>query len=220
MKRLKSMSLAGCLALSSIRCVPSPAAESPPIPRPPVPIFLGIALKCVAAATIGGTAIIIYRCEPSWYLVRVEEEDELPFWYASQASARTLRSNPGRHRRCEGPWPTSEEPGLRAWANNKTPWAPMFPCGPLGSIPGPTYTNTTLLTLQASSGGSWANVASLTIEAGEANWSVAVLPPTGTNGMSREQLLTVAGCDAVVTNTMPITLHTNITLFRAAYQQP
>jgi len=129
-------------------------------------------------------------------------EEDPPSWLVSQASKKTVEKNEG-WMRCEGPFKDKKEPEFRAWANNKDPEHPMFPCGPLGTIPGPTHTNFTLITMEQSvdGGASWAAMASTVVEPNEPNFSFALLPGTGTNGMTLDQLQAVAGCDVQVTNT-------------------
>lgn len=197
MKRLLSVCLSAALLL--LPCQRSQA---------PVPVGLALALKCVAIGTIGATIAIIFRCEPDYYLVRVTSDDEPPTWIVSQASAATVAKNEG-WQRCEGPWKTRDEPDFRAWCNNKDPYNPMFPCGPLGRIPGPTRTNWLTVTLEGSAdgGSTWSAMASTLVAPEEENWSFAVLPATGTNGLSADQLRSVAGCDAVATNAASAMLH-------------
>jgi hypothetical protein len=173
--------------------------------RAPIPIGLALALKCIGIGTLGATAVIIFRCEPNYYLIRVRADGEPDHWLVSQASDATVAKNEG-WLRCEGPFKDRSEPDFRAWINNQDPSRPMFPCGPLGTIPGPTYTNYNILvTLQTSADGGahWANAATAITSHPDDNWSFACLPATGTNGMTRAQLLQVAGCTTILTNTDP-----------------
>lgn len=173
--------------------------------KAPVPIYLGLALKCIATGTIGGTAIILWRCEPDYYLVRYCMDGEDTYWACSQASATTLSKTGGT--RCEGPWKDRSEPDLRAWVNNHTPEQPMYPCGPLGSpIPGPTWTNYSIVSLQQSYNGGrlWRSAGDVLVAPGEANWSVCLLGPEGTNNMSREQIREVLDCDLVIPRNIPL----------------
>lgn len=171
----------------------------------PVPIALGVALKCIAIGTIIPTAIIIYKCDQNHYLCRYQLDGEVPWWSAAKANPTTLRKTGGR--RCEGPWPSPAEPAFRAWVNNHDPAFPVFPCGPLGTgtIPGPNTNAPAFMNLQKSSNGgrSWSNVTINTAVADPSdNLSFVVfLTNSGTNGMSADQLRQVADCDVAVTNT-------------------
>ena len=68
----------------------------------PVPIGLGLALKCVFGGVIGATAVIICRCEPDYYLCWRQMDGEDPFWFTSQSTARTLTKTNAR--RWQGPY--------------------------------------------------------------------------------------------------------------------
>lgn len=181
----------------------------------PIPIVLANALKCVAIAVIGETAYIIHQCNTvaGWYLIRVREDSETDYWLASRASAATVAKNEG-WLRCEGPM-SEDEAKFRAWVNNQEPTKPMYPCGPLGTIPGPTYTNYNVIKLQSSTDGgkNWSDSASAQVQEGETGVSFAVLPATGTNNMTRAQILEVLACDAVTTNASPAAM------FRFRYEQ-
>lgn len=188
MKRFACLTLAAALLFT--HCYESQA---------PVPVYLGLMIKCVATGTIGATGLIIYRCEPDYYLIRVENDGEDTYWLTSQASKHTVAKNQG-WTRCEGPWKSREEPDFRAWVNNKTPDFPMFPCGPLGVIPGPTRTNWIAVTLEQDTGAGFASIASVTLPPDDDNFSFVMLSTGGTNGMSQEQILKVQGADVVVTS--------------------
>lgn len=187
-------------------------------PAPGPGVILVLALKCTSIGVIGATAVIIYRCEPSYYLIRVKTDEEL-YWLTSQASAATVRKNEG-WMRCEGPFKDRSEPDFRAWCNNANPGLPMFPCGPLGTIPNATRTNYMRVTLQQQNdGGPWTSIASTTTLVGndgsDDGWSFAVLPATGTNGMTLAQIREVQGCSAVATNTSTA----SAVLWRTHYEQ-
>lgn len=188
MKRITSSLL--CAALIMVPCS-APA---------PVPICLAIAFKVIGATGLGATCVIIYKCQPSYYLIETQTDGESRTWLASQASEVTCIKN--EWLRCEGPFPDKKEPDFRAWCNNQNPAAPMFPCGPLGTIPGPVRTNWPSLTLQQSTnaGASFCSVATLTNASHADNWSFALVPAGGTNGMTREQILEVMSASMVITN--------------------
>lgn len=207
MKRLILSALAGAFLLLSQQQA-----------KAPVGVFLGLALKCTAIGTIGTTAYIICKCEPAYYLVKVETEDEL-YWLASQASAATVKKNEG-WRRCRGPFKDRKEPEFQAWCNNKTPNFPMFGCSAIGGpMPGPIWTNYMRVTLEQSTdgGSSWAGVASTVTAVGDDGkddgWSFVGLPASGTNGFSLAQLNEVAGASAVFTNTSPAAI------FRTSFEE-
>lgn len=184
----------------------------------PVPVALGLALKCVAIGTITSTAVIIYRCEPNYFLIRVRSDDEPDHWLVSQASEATVKKNEG-WLRCEGPFKDRTEPDFRAWVNNQNPGQPMFPCGPLGIIPNATRTNWMRVTLQQSTdgGNSYASVASTVTAFGadgsDDGYSFAMLPFSGTNGLTRSQLDEISGASAVFTNTA------SSAIFRTAFEE-
>lgn len=167
----------------------------------PIQIGLGLALKCIAIGVLGETAYILYNCKPKSYLVRVREDGLPDHWIVSAASAATIAKNEG-WMRCEGPGDPAELE-FRAWCNNLDPSKPMFPCSVLGaSLPPPTYTNHQAVALMASTGGKpWAQIATVNVADGEENLTFAVLPATGTNGFTAEQLYQVQSADVVITNT-------------------
>lgn len=191
MKRIWTLALAAWLV------APQPAPA-------PIPIGLAIGLKCVAIGVIIETGYILSQCQPKCYLVEIEEEGEPPHWIASCASAATIRKNL-TWRRCEGPG-TPEEMKFRADCNNADPAKPMFPCGPLGGpLPNPTWTNYSILHLQASTDGgrSWVSQAEVPAYENEDISTVAVLSASGTNGLTAEQIYQVLSSDVVTTNLNP-----------------
>lgn len=202
-----------CLALiAAFMFVPCQRAKAP------ISVGLALTLKCLTATGIGATAIIIFRCSPDYFLVRYQEDEYAePHWACSQATEGTLKKTFGR--RCEGPWKDRTEPDFRAWVNNKTPNEPMFPCGPLGIIPNATRTNWMRVTLQQSTdgGNSYASVAStvtaFSVDGSDDGYSFAMLPATGTSGMSRAQLDEVAACSVAFTNS------NQSALFRASFEE-
>lgn len=188
-----------CLTLTAILLVlPCQRAKAP------VPVFLGLALKCIGFGTIGATAVILYKCEPDYYLVRYRDDGENTYWACSQASARTLKKTGGE--RCEGPSKNREEMEQRAWENNKDPDHPMYPCGPLGTtLPNATWTNYSIVSIHQSNGGQqWRHVSDVLVEPGEPNWSICVLGASGTNNMTQAELMQVAECDTVVAGGLPV----------------
>ena len=169
----------------------------------PIPIGLAVALKCVAFGTIGATAVIIYRCEPDYYLCCRQLDGEDPEWFASQATAKTLAKTGAR--RWEGPWKDRREPDFRAWVNNQSfamGQPPMYPMGPLGTIPGPVRTNYMIITAQQTYNGGklWRDAGRVAVEPGESNWSICLLSPTGTAGFNADELEAIAECDVVIPN--------------------
>lgn len=193
MKRLTCLALAAAFLM--LPCHKSQA---------PISIFARIAINCIMASGVGTTAIILFRCEPSYYLCRYQVEGEDTFWSCSQASVATLAKTGGV--RCEGPWKDRAEPDLRAWVNNHEPEHPMYPCGPLGApIPGPTWTNYSIVSLQHSTDGGrqWRFAGEVAVARNESNWSVCLLGPAGTNGMNRAELREVMDCDVVIPNAIP-----------------
>lgn len=198
MKRLSCIALAASfLMLSTHRS------------QAPIAVPLALALKCVATGVIGTTAIILYRCEPDYFLCCRQVDGEDPEWFASQSTAACLKKT--NSRRWEGPWKKRAEPDYRSWVNNRCfaqGKPPMFPMGPLGTIPGPTYTNFTLVTASYSLNGgnhaeSWRSAGTVLVEPGESNWSICLLGPRGTNQMTAFELQQVAECDLVVPNAIP-----------------
>jgi len=166
----------------------------------PVPVGLGVALKCVAIGVIIPTAIIIWKCDQEHYLVRYQLDGEDPWWSASKANETTNGKLGGR--RCEGPWSSPDEPAFRAWVNNKDPGFPVFPCGPLGKIPGPNTNAPAFISLQQSrdGGASWTPLVSTTADPGDNLSFVVFLTNAGTNGLTADQLRQVQDCDVAVTN--------------------
>ena len=175
----------------------------------PVPIYLLLFFKCVAISGLGGGAYLITRCSPNWYLVKAEEDNESPSWYASNANPSTL-SKSGKHRRCEGPWPDKTEPDFRSWCNNQSPDFPMFNCGPLGSIPGPVRTN---YLLRSVNGGPYEPIASVVTQSNDDNLSFALVPASGTNGLASSSVTSILSADCVVTN-----VSTGFVTFKISYQ--
>lgn len=167
----------------------------------PVPVPLAVALKCVAIGTIIPTAVIIYKCDQNHYLCRYDMDGEERYWAAAKANPSTLRKTGGR--RCEGPWPSPEEPSFRAWVNMRDPYFPVFPCGPLGTIPGPNTNAPAFINLQQSLNGgkSWTSIASASADLSDNLSFVVFLTHGGTNGMTADQLRQVADCDVAITNT-------------------
>lgn len=193
MKRTLCVTLAALLLMTPCQRAPAP-----------VPVVLGLALKCVAIGALGATGIILWNCEQPYYLCCYRMDGEETYWAVSQASVRTLAKTGGV--RCEGPSKDRKEMDQRAWVNNHDPEHPMFPCGPLGApLPGATWTNYTIVSLDQSMNGGkiWKNAGSLVVEPNESNWNVALLGPTGTAGMTSAELYRLAECDLVVTNGLP-----------------
>lgn len=165
----------------------------------PVPVALGVALKCVAISVIIPTAVIIYKCDQNFYLVGYKPgEGDDPWWECSKANPNTLKKLNGR--RWEGPWKNADEPTARAWANNRNPSNPPFPMGPLGTIPSPN-TNALRIVLEMSGGLRWSQMTSTTTDPDDNLSFVVFLTNGGTNGMTADQLLHVSDCDVAVTNT-------------------
>lgn len=200
------------LLAAAIVAVPRPA--SAPLPVVGAAVLKGV-VECVGLAVVVGAGYIICRCSSHYYLIRVQEEEtETPFYLASMASAATVAKNPG-WKRCEGPFADRREPDMRALINNTNPWSPVYPCGPLGTIPPASVPVKVTLQQSTDGGASWTAVASATVDS-EDNWSLGVLPATGTNGMSQAECLAFQGCDAVAVSTNAA----RCVLFRAEGGQP
>lgn len=195
MKNLKQA--IGAVLIFAMTLLPCQRASAPIGPG------LGLALKCVAIGVILPTALIIYKCDRDFYLVRYQlDESEAPWWASSKANVGTNQKLGGR--RCEGPWPSPDEPSFRAWVNNKEPAFPVFPCGPLGSIPPANTSAPAFIRLQQSANGisSWSPIAttSTAVDPNDNFSFVVFLNNSGTNGMTADQLREVADCDMAVTN--------------------
>ena len=196
---MKKLSL---LLVALLAVAPSVA---PPRAAAAAPMLTCLGLKCIAIPVIAGTAYILFRCEPDWYVCWHALENEPGYWFASQASSRALAANGDV--RWEGPFKKKDEPEARAKTNNEQPDNPPFPRGPLGTIPAPN-TNALLVWLQRSTdggqhwrGGDSRITAEHAFEIDPAdNWQVAVLPASGTNGLTAEALFEIQRCDAVIVN--------------------
>ena len=188
-KKILCPALAACLLLAQVQPAKAPT---------PLPILL--ILKCSALVGLGEGVWLIVSCERKSYLVRVIEGDEVTYFESGKA-LRTLKKDYENVIRCEGPLkkPEAEQ---RAWENNNRvlspdPMLPMWRCGPLGNCPtSPAYTNYLKITLTQNS----TEIAATVIDA-EDQWSFAVLPATGTNGLSAGVLAQVMDTDARATNT-------------------
>ena len=171
----------------------------------PIPVFLGLALKCVALSVIGGTAVILYRCNAKCYLVRYEEEGEADWYCASMTRVQSLGLG---GRRCEGPWTDMAEPRRRAIINNAAlaEGLPIiYPCGPLGDIPGP-LPMPIVINLHRSDdrGVTFAKVGSmLGTDTDNAMFLGGFLKPGGTDGMSKTDLQQIKDCDVKLSGTLP-----------------
>jgi hypothetical protein len=169
-----------------------------------VTVGLGLALKCIAIAVTLTTGYILHQCSAPYYLCRSQPEDELPVYFVSQGTPRTLAVSDAI--RCRGPGTKKQ---LEEWAaadnasiatNGPSIMVP-FPCGPLGTIPGPAPTPVRMTLQQSTDGGrSWANLATLDTDTDE-TCPFGLLPATGTNGMTRAQVLEYAGCATNIVNT-------------------
>jgi hypothetical protein len=190
MKKLMLFALLGMLSVSA------------PPARAAAPMLTCLGLKFVAIPLIAGTAYVLCRCKPDYYLVVHDVEGEDRYWYVSQASAATLAKTGDR--RCEGPSEKRDDLDLRAWANNNAPGGPLFPvfpCGPLGKLPSPNTNNLRLFIEQSLNGGTtFTNAASFTPQDLGDNWFIGFLPTSGTNGMTAAQLREFAECDLVLPN--------------------
>ena len=189
-KKFICPTLAACMFFAQVQPAKAPT---------PLPILL--ILKCSALGGWGEGVWLIMSCEPKSYLVRITAEDGTVRYIASNKSLRTLKKDYENVIRCEGPLkkPEAEQ---RAWENNNRvlspdPMLPMWRCGPLGNCPtSPAYTNYLKITLTQNS----MEIACTVIDA-EDQWSFAVLPATGTNGLSAGVLAQVMDTDALATNT-------------------
>lgn len=185
----------------------------------PIPVFLALALKCVAIGVIAGTAIIIYRCRPKYYLVRVQEPDELDFYYASAGTLQTLAKQPGEAIRCEGPFPDEKEPTNRANINNaalKEGLPIVFPCGPLGTIPGPAPLPININLHQSDdSGKTWRQVASApSFDSENCSFCAGFLSSAKTAGFSKTELCQLRDCNVVLDRVIPPTAQ-----FKMSYEE-
>ncbi len=172
----------------------------------PIPVVAELCIKLLTLTGIGAVAAIVYRCDQGHYLCCFEDESKDPslrHWESSTASVATLKKTYGK--RWEGPWKDPKEPKDRAWANNQRPEDPPFGPSPLGTIPAPnTNALRQILQQRADMNPSrpWVSVATNTPLDLNDNFSFAMLPAAGTNGMTPAQLDEVAACDVVFTNTV------------------
>lgn len=174
----------------------------PPMPQPPVPVGLGLALKCIFIAVTAATGYIVHRCGAEyWLCITTVEMGEDPEWFVSQGTVGTLAKTGAR--RCRGPFRDRGDADLMAKVNNAnaaTNRVPVFLCIP--TVPPPTSSPVPVrMTLEQSQDGgtTWVAIATVDTDADE-TCPFGLLPATGTNGMSRAQLLEYAGCTLLVTN--------------------
>jgi len=181
----------------------------------PVPVVLALALKCVAVAVIAGTAIILYRCRPKYYLCWLRADGEPDFYYASCATVRTLATTGAR--RCQGPWNSMDEPAKRAGVDNamiELGLEPPYQCGPLGDVPDPTSVPIQVTLHQSNDGGlSFSAVASADAMSDGNCAFGAFFTANGTTGMSKSQAQQMADCETLLPGIVPASA-----FFRMSYE--
>ena len=162
-------------------------------------IVLEAAMKCVSIILIGGVGAILYRCGAKAYLVRYQE-DGSPDWYcASMARVQSLGEG---GRRCEGPWPDMAEPKRRALINNAaiSEGLPIiYPCGPLGDIPGPL--SMTINLHMSTDGATYSKVSSVLGTTDNCMFFVSF--NADKSALSRTDQRQISDCDAVVPGIVP-----------------
>jgi hypothetical protein len=216
MKAIVTAVLVACACLPC-RAVTIHKVVSPPMPQPPPPVGLGLGLNwCIGLAIVAATGYILRKCGAEYYLCISQAEGEEPCWFVSQGTVATLAKTGSR--RCEGPWTDRAEPDRRAMINNES-WAQLgvvfYPCGPLGTVPGPSPVPVRMTMEQSTDfGNTWAGLASVVTDADD-GCPFGLLPTTGTNGMARATLLEYAGCSMLATNSAGA--HA---LFRVRYEHP
>jgi hypothetical protein len=153
---------------------------------------------CIAAATVGGTGTIVYKCQAPWNIA-CDVSGDVPHWYITQANPATINKTGDKF--WEGPF-SKQEATDRTKNNNDNPGNPPWPQGPYGAAPKPVCVPTRFSLYTTPNGYDYACVASIDAADVDDGFMFAVLPPWGTNGMSAAELGMVRTAGCVVTNTI------------------